>query len=160
MGQDSYTYDQAGYDVQLTGDRSANAAQPLPGYQPDVRADTTWPGLDGSSQVRVKPEEVKNVADWLTNQANSLQSLPQWLSTATSVSFGPSSWHEANNLKAASDLVSQAVAHYLGQTMTTMSQAAATLNAVHATYTGTERANVQTVQNTNATLGESGIPIA
>lgn len=154
MGQDNYRYDQQGYDVQLTGDRSANGAQPLAEYPLDVRPDTTWPGMEGSGKVRVQPEEVKTVAEWLTTQANSAQSLPQWLSTATTVSFGPSSWHEANNLKSASEMVSQAVTDFLGKTVANMSETAATLKAVHATYTGTEQANDHTVRATNAAMGE------
>jgi hypothetical protein len=153
MGQDNYRYDQLGYGVHLTGDRSANGAQPLAGYPLDVRPDAAWPGLAGSGRVRVEPEEVKKVADWLTAQADSARSLPRWLSGATSVSFGPSSWHEANNLKAASELVSQAVADYLGQTVANLTDAAATLNVVHATYTGTEQANDHTVRSSSAALG-------
>jgi hypothetical protein len=158
MGQDNTRYDQMGYDVHLTGERSDNGAQALSGYPLDVRPDTTWPGLEGSGQVRVQPEEVKKVADWLTTQANSTQSLPQWLSSSTAVSFGPSTWIEANNLKAASELVSQAVTDYVGKTVINMNQAAATLHAVHATYTGTETANTQTVQATNAALQDQSGP--
>ncbi len=156
MGQDDYGYDHLGYDVQLTSDRSVNSAHALAGYSLEVQPDSTWPGLDGSGQVRVRPEEVKQVADWLSGQADSAQSLPQWLSTATAVSFGPSSWHEANNLKAASEVVSQAVSDYLGKTVANLSQAAATLNAVHDTYTRTDQANDHTARSTNAALGEQG----
>ena len=156
MTYDNTRYDQQGHGVELTCDRSANSARALDGYTPDVRPDTSWPGLDGSGKIQVEPGEVKRVAEWLHRQAGSAESLPKWLSSETQVTFGPSSWHEANNLKAASQLVSEAVATYLGQVAANMTAAAGTLTSVHDTYTGTEQANTDTVQHTNANLGDDG----
>jgi hypothetical protein len=156
MTQDGYRYDQSGYNVQLSGDRTKNAARALDGYPLDAQPDSAWPGLEGSGEIRVQPEAVKKVADWLTENAGAARSLPGWLAKETSVSFGPSTWYAANNLKAASELVSQAVAQYVQQVATNMGQAAATLRSVTGHYDSAEQANTGAVRSTGAALGEHG----
>lgn len=156
MGQDDYGYDQRGYGVRLTDERAANGARALDGYELDARPDPQWPGLDGSEHVRVRPEEVRSVADFLDRRAEDTRTLPGRLQKATAVSFGPSSWHEANNLKAASEMVSNAVADYIGTTLANLNTAAATLRSVHAHYTGAEQANDENVTSIAAQLDGPG----
>jgi hypothetical protein len=154
MGQDNYGYDQQGLDVQLTGDRSKNGATPLSNYPLDVRAASDWPGQNGSASIQItSPDALTEVSGWLNQRASEVRNLPQWLAQQTSVSFGPGSWHEANNLKNASQAVAQAVSDFITQVVQNMQQAAATIDAVHATYTGTDGANAQTFQAVNGTIG-------
>jgi hypothetical protein len=143
-------YDAAGLNVHLTGERSHNGAQALQGYPLDVRPDGSWPGLDTSSgKLRYQPEELKRISEWLIAQKGQTQSLPQWLSSATQVSFGPATWHEATNLKKASDLLSAAVAEHVGNVVANLAEASASIKSVHATHTTTEQATNATVNSVN-----------
>jgi hypothetical protein len=154
MGQDNYGYDQRGLDVQLTDDRSKNGATSLSGYPLDVRPASDWPGQNGSASIQIRsPDVLTEVSGWLNQRASEVQSLPQWLGQQTSVSFGPASWHEANNLKDASQAVAQAVSDFMTKVVQNMQQAAATIDAVHSTYLGTENANAQTFQSVSTTIG-------
>ena len=109
MGQDSYRYDQWGLGVRLGSDRSANSAQALEGYPLDVRPDGTWPGLEGSGQLRVRPEAVRELSDLLKERARAAEPLPDRVTRVTSVRFGPATWQEANNLADACRQVRDAV---------------------------------------------------
>jgi len=156
MGQDNYGYDQQGLDVQLTDQRALNGAQQLEGYTLDVRPAAGWPGLEGSATVRHRDDDIKTVADWLDTRAGQVESLPGWLKKATNVSFGPSSWHEANNLKDASGLVTDAVTKFLTETVVNMRQASGTLNGALTHYNKGEKANVDNVHRVQGALGDGG----
>jgi hypothetical protein len=146
-------YDAADLNVQLTGERSQNGARALEGYPLDVRPDGSWPGLDtASGQVRVRPEELKRVSQWLATQAGYTESLPQWLSSATAVSFGPASWHEATNLKDASEMLTRAVAEHISKVVLNLGQANASITAAHAAYDTTEQSNTDTMTNVDGGL--------
>jgi len=156
MGQDNYGYDQQGLDVQLTDQRSLNGAHQLEGYTLNVQPVEKWPGLEGSGTVRHRDDDITSVADFLHTRAGQVESLPGWLAKATNVSFGPSSWHEANNLKDASGLVTNAVTKFLTETVANMRQASGTLNAVVAHYNGSEKTNVDNVKRVQGGLGDGG----
>jgi hypothetical protein len=155
MTADSTTYDRQGHNVHLTSDRSANSARPLAGYPLDARPDSAWPGLGGSGQIWLQPEQVEQVAAWLEERARGTRSLPGWLAEATSVGFGPSSWHEAKNLEEASLLVSGAVKEHLQRLLANLDDAAKVLLAATGEYRAAEQANTRTVQSANTALGDS-----
>jgi len=151
--QGGTTYDQLGYDVHLTNQRALNGAQALPGYTPDVRPDGSWPGLDGSTDIRLKDADAAQVESTLRTRAGTTQSLPAWLAAGTNVSFGPASWHEANNLKAASGMVSDAVTKFIGEVVANMNQAADSVRTARETYATQDHKSASTFQDTNASLG-------
>jgi hypothetical protein len=101
--------------------------------------------------VNVKPES-QGGCRLAGPQANH-RSLPEWLATETAVSFGPSTWHEANNAGAAPGEPGCDEVHRL--VVGNMQAASGTL-WVHQTYTQTEQANTATVQVTNSGMGEHG----
>lgn len=85
MGQDNYRYDRQGYGVHLGGDRALNNARALD-YPLDTRVDTSWPGLEGSAQLRLRPEVVGELAGELSQRAASASGLPDRLARATAES--------------------------------------------------------------------------
>jgi hypothetical protein len=156
MTQDHYRYDRQGYDVHLGGDRVANAARALDGYPLDVQPDSTWPGLEGSGDILVQPDAVRGLSDLLKRHADAAASLPGWLTMATSVSFGPPTWYEANNLKTASELVRGAVETYIKDVLANMAATAQALDEAAGHYGRAEQANTHAAQSTNAAMGEYG----
>ena len=136
MTDDGTTYDEQGLNVELTGERSLNGAHAL-GYPLDVRPDPAWPGLSGAAgEVRARPEEMGRVVSWLESRSDALQDLPTWLGQRTGgVRFGPSSWHEANNLQDACAQLSSAVTGFVAELTTNMRQAAGSVRAAGAAVT-------------------------
>lgn len=155
-GSAGYDYEGAGYGVELTGDRSRNAARPLPGYSLRASPDPDWPGLDAGGELRYDPEVMREVAGWLRGQAQESQGLPGWLARSTSVSFGPSSWHEASHLRDASDQVGRAVADYLARVVADLEVAAGSITSAVDTYAGAEQANADTADAVNGRLPGAG----
>lgn len=141
MTDEGTTYDQQGLNVELTGERSLNGAHAL-GYPLDVRPDPTWPGLSGAAgEVRTRPDEMGQVVSWLESRSEALQDLPTWLGQRTSgVRFGPSTWHEANNLQDASTQLSTAVTGFVGMLTDNLLQAAGSVRAAGANVTTADTA--------------------
>lgn len=133
MTDDGTTYDQLGLGVRLTGERSLNGAQGLD-YPLEVQPDPTWPGLSGAAgELRADHDEMDRVAGWLETRSTDVQTLPQWLSGRTAgVRFGPSTWHEANNLADACTQLTDAVTTFVTQLAGNMTEAAASVRAARA----------------------------
>ena len=127
------TYDQLGLGVRLTGERSLNGAQGLD-YPLDVRPDPQWPGLSGAAgELRADHDEMDRVAGWLESRSADVETLPQWLGGRTgAVRFGPSSWHEANNLADACSQLTEAVTGFVAQLAGNMKEAAGSVRAARA----------------------------
>ena len=157
-GTPGYGYDVSGYDVRLSSsDRALNGARALGGYPLDVQPDSSWPGTSAApGQIRYQPEAMKGVADWLATQAQQSRDLPGWLSTRTAVSYGPSSWNEANNLKDAGDQVTKAVTEFTGQVLGNLAAAAGAIGSARGTYVSAEQVNTDTVDGVSSQLGGSG----
>lgn len=154
MGQDNYRYDRQGYDVHLGGDRGANGARALD-YPLDTQVDAAWPGLVGSEQLRLRPQEVGDLTAELRRQASSASGLPDRLERVTAgVRFGPSSWQEANNLADASGQVRAAVETYVSGLLAHLSQAAGLMDECNQQYAQAEQANDQGVRGVGSGLGE------
>jgi hypothetical protein len=156
MAQGDPRYGEDAYRAHLTDDRSQNGARALDGYSLDVQKDVSWPGLNGSATVRHKDEHIQAVAEWLRTQAESVKSLPGWLTKGTTVSFGPDTWQEAKNLKEASAMVSSAVTDYITKTLANMTSAAAALDSVRSNHAQAENSNSDNARATNAALGGKG----
>ncbi len=152
MGQDNYRYDRQGYDVHLSGDRGANGARALD-YPLDAQVDVAWPGLEGSQELRLRPQEVSDLAGELRGQASSAAGLPDRLGRVTEgVWFGPSTWHEANNLADASGQVRAAVETYVAGLLEHLSQAARLMDECNQQYAQAEHANDRAVQGAGSGL--------
>jgi hypothetical protein len=143
-----------GYGVHLGGDRALDDARAL-GYPLDARADASWPGLEGSAQLRLRPEVVGDLAGELGRRAESASGLADRLARATAgVRFGPSSWHEANNLAEASRQVREAVQGYVTGLLHNLSEAGRLMAESNTNYADAEQANSQAVQAAGAGLGD------
>lgn len=154
MGQDNYRYDRQGYGVHLGGDRASNNARALD-YPLDTRVDTSWPGLEGSAQLRLRPEVVGELAGELSQRAASASGLPDRLAGATAgVRFGPSSWHEANNLAEASRQVHEAVQGYVSGLLHNLSEAGRLMAESNTNYADAEQSNSQAVHAAGSGLGD------
>jgi hypothetical protein len=143
-----------GYGVHLGGDRDLDDARALD-YPLDARVDASWPGLEGSAGLRLRPEVVGDLAGELGRRAESASGLADRLAGATAgVRFGPSSWHEANNLAEASRQVREAVQGYVTGLLHNLSEAGRLMAESNANYADAEQASSQAVQAAGSGLGD------
>jgi hypothetical protein len=153
-GTDPVDYGRGDYDVTLdTQDRAKNNPSSLTGYTIDIRPDSGWPGTGGAAgEVRFDPEGMQAVADKLDALHALVANVPQALPPQT-IRFGPGSWHEANDLEAASRMVTRAINEYSSDLIKNIQLAKAAIAASAARNREAEHAAGTGVRDAGAGLG-------
>ncbi|MFI7589852.1 hypothetical protein ACIB24_22505 [Spongisporangium articulatum] len=111
-GPKDYLYGQD-ESVKLTNVKSENDVKPLEGYPLDLRPDQNWPGLKSpAGSMYIDTDAVEQISNWLLTQLDAITRALTLAKDAGGASFGPTSWHEANQLATASLIVAQTVSDY------------------------------------------------
>ena len=157
-----YNYDN--HRFQPTDDRSKNYAQSLDGttYHLDVTLQADWPGLGADPhKQRFDVQKMNDVARWIDEQIRTLQQgsyTPQSLPPTASVSYGPTDWNAANNLKAASGEVAKTVSDYANKLIVNLNAASAAIKKAAAHYGGAEQTNLDSMTSQQNSLAGQPSP--
>jgi len=113
-GTDPVNYSKDNHKVVLDDhDRSKNNPSALTGYELELQPDAGWPGLSASGQLAFDPPAIHAVVQTLGQLRTAVSQVPSSLVGPTdALSFGHGSWHEANVLQSAQQVVSETVRIY------------------------------------------------
>jgi len=113
-GTDPVNYSRDNHKIVLDDhDRSKNAPHALTGYELALQPEASWPGLGAAEEIKFNPTDMQAVVTTLGSLRKDVASVPTVLAKPTqALSFGAGSWHEANDLARAAQIVSETVREY------------------------------------------------
>jgi hypothetical protein len=158
---EQYQYDQQGLAANVTTDDfDANSAQALTGYDPRIKLQHNWPGLEvDPNQLRLDPEALADVAQKLRAKAMELSSLPSEVAAGTRARFGPDVWPQVVKLRSSSATVSQVVSDHLQRVVKNLNEAAGAIEIAIQRYMAGEQANDASARNMDSDLGGGQAPV-